>query len=50
MGESSILSRRGLGEDAAGSRVSMEEDVIEYHCGKDLSGTIGGEVMKVFRV
>ena len=30
------------GSDAAGSRVSMEEDVIEYHWGKDLSGTIGG--------
>ena len=31
-----------LGSDAAGSRVSMEEDVIEYHWGKDLSGAIGG--------
>ncbi len=31
-----------MGEGAAGSRVSMEEDVIEYHWGKDLSGTIGG--------
>ncbi len=30
------------GSDAAGSRVSLEEDVIEYHWGKDLSGTIGG--------
>ncbi len=35
-------SSTSLGEDAAGSRVSMEEDVIEYHWGKDLSGTIGG--------
>ena len=34
-------SSTSLGEDAAGSRVSME-DVIEYHWGKDLSGTIGG--------
>ena len=31
-----------LRSDAAGSRVSLEEDVIEYHWGKDLSGTIGG--------
>ena len=28
--------------DAAGSSVSLEEAVIEYHWGKDLSGTIGG--------
>ena len=35
-------SSTSLGEDAAGSRVSIEEDVIEYHWGKDLSGTIGG--------
>ena len=35
-------SSTSFGEDAAGSRVSMEEDVIEYHWGKDLSGTIGG--------
>ncbi len=31
-----------LGSDAAGSRVSMEDDVIEYYWGKDLSGSIGG--------
>ena len=30
------------GNDAAGSRVSMENDLVEYHWGKDLSGTIGG--------
>ena len=28
-------SSTSLGEDAAGSRVSIEEDVIEYHWGKD---------------
>ncbi len=35
-------SSTSLEEDTAGSRVSMEDYVIEYHWGKDLSGTIGG--------